>query len=151
MNWSGCGEKAVQAKLTIIAENSSSRINTEGHLIEKVSDPAAKTKGDHAEKKQAANRWRETIPERPAGGRKKAHANRQGHQEKGKGVEVPCGNKLTLRQSQAGTRHPAAWTRDTDGRSNRAGNESNSPLRVPEERQIEAEPSDSKQKQPCKV
>ena len=141
----------MQAKPTIIAENSSSRINTKGHLIEKVSDPAAKTKGDQAEKKQAASRWRETIPERPAGGRKKAHANRQGHQEKGKWVEVPCGNKLTLRQGQAGTRHPAAWTRDTDDRSNRAGNEGDSPLRVPEERQIEAEPSDSKQKQPCKV
>jgi len=31
----------------MIAEDLSSRINTEGHLIEKVSDPAAKTKGDH--------------------------------------------------------------------------------------------------------
>ena len=108
MNWSGCGEKAVQAKLTIIAENSSSLINTEGHLIEKVSDPAAETKGDQAEKKQAASRWRETIPERPAGGREKTHANRQGHQEKGKGVEIPCGNKLTLHQGKAGTRHAAA-------------------------------------------
>ena len=141
----------MQAKPAMIAENASPRINAKWHLIEKMSNPAAKTKGDQAEKKQAASRWRETIPERPAGGRKKAHANRQGHQEKGKWVEVPCGNKLTLRQGQAGTRHPAAWTRDTDDRSNRAGNEGDPPLRVPEERQIEAEPSDSKQKQPCKV